>query len=94
MYKVIHDFADLQDNNHVYHAGDEFPRNGVEVGIERIRELSTTGNKIGVALIEEMKDESVSRSSKNGSESLETVNLDKEVAETAKMPRKRKKKEN
>ena len=30
MFKVISRFADLQDNNHVYEAGDVFPREGME----------------------------------------------------------------
>lgn len=53
MYKVIKPFYDLKDNNHVYSVGDTFPRNGVEVGAERIAELSSDKNLQGVPLIEE-----------------------------------------
>ena len=54
MYKVIKSFYDLKDNNHVYSVGDTFPRNGVEVGAERIAELSSDKNLQGVPLIEEV----------------------------------------
>ena len=54
MYKVIKRFRDLQDNNHVYSVGDKFPDNGVEVGAERIAELASDKNRLGVPLIEEI----------------------------------------
>ena len=54
MYKVIKSFTDLKDNNHAYYVGDTFPRNGVEVGSERVAELSSDKNLQGVALIEEV----------------------------------------
>lgn len=51
MYRVIKHFADLQDKNHEYHAGDTFPRAGLEVKEERIAELFGKKNKQGVPLI-------------------------------------------
>ena len=54
MYKVIKSFTDLQDNNYAYYVGDTFPHNGVEVGAERIAELASGNNRIGVPLIEEV----------------------------------------
>ena len=54
MYKVIKYFTDLQDNNYAYYVGDTFPHNGVEVGAERIAELASDKNRIGVPLIEEV----------------------------------------
>ena len=54
MYKVIKSFTDLQDDNYVYYVGDTFPRNGVEVDAERIAELSSDKNRLGVLLIEEV----------------------------------------
>ena len=54
MYKVIKYFTDLQDNNYAYYVGDTFPRNGVEVGSERVAELSSDKNLQGVPLIEEV----------------------------------------
>ena len=54
MYKVIKPFYDLKDNNHVYSVGDTFPHDGVDVGAERIAELSSYKNLQGVPLIEEV----------------------------------------
>ena len=54
MYKVIKSFTDPQDNNYAYYVGDAFPHNGVEVGAERIAELSSDKNLQGVPLIEEV----------------------------------------
>lgn len=54
MYKVIKSFTDLQDNNYAYYVGDTFPHNGVEVGAERIAELASDKNRIGVPLIKEI----------------------------------------
>lgn len=56
MYKVIKYFTDLQDNNYAYYVGDTFPRNDVEVGAERIVELSSDKNLQGVPLIEEIEE--------------------------------------
>lgn len=52
MYRVVHKFFDLQDNNHAYSVGDTFPHNGVEVDAERIAELASDKNRLGVPLIE------------------------------------------
>ena len=54
MYKVIESFTDLRDNNYVYYVGDTFPHNGVEVDAERIAELASDKNRLGVPLIEEI----------------------------------------
>ena len=54
MYRVIHKFYDLKDNNHAYSVWDTFPHNGVEVGAERVAELSSDKNLQGVPLIEEI----------------------------------------
>lgn len=51
-YKVIYPFADLLDDNYIYSPGDEFPRQGIIVGAERLAELEGSGNKIGKPLIE------------------------------------------
>ena len=47
------DFVDLQDNKHLYHAGDKFPRTGARVSEERMKELSGKDNKLGQPLIGE-----------------------------------------
>ena len=57
MYKVLRYFTDLQDNNYPYKAGDAFPRKGLDVTAERLKELSTAKNKRGVPVIEEIKEE-------------------------------------
>ena len=53
MYRVIKAFTDLKAS-HVYYVGDAFPHNGVEVEIERIAELASDKNRLGVPLIEEI----------------------------------------
>lgn len=55
MYKVIHEFLDLQDDSRYYGVGDKFPRSGKKVSKKRFEELSTSVNKIGVPLIEEVE---------------------------------------
>lgn len=55
MYRVIKAFTDLRAS-HVYYVGDTFPHNGVDVGADRISELSSGNNRIGVPLIEEIKE--------------------------------------
>ena len=56
MYRVVHKFYDLKDNNHAYSVGDTFPHNGVEVDSERIAELSSDKNRLGVPLIEAIEE--------------------------------------
>ena len=54
MYKVIKSFTDLQDNNYASYVWDTFPHNGVEVDAERIAELASDKNRLGIQLIEEV----------------------------------------
>ena len=56
MYKVVKLFTDLQDSNHLYEVGDEYPRLGLNPGLARIEELKGPNNKQGVPLIEEIPD--------------------------------------
>ena len=53
MYKTVKTFRDLKTNL-VYAVGDTFPHNGVEVDAERIAELASGKNRLGVPLIEEI----------------------------------------
>jgi len=53
MYRVIADFADMQDGGYVYHTGDKFPRDGVEADPARLAMLLTNTNRIQKPLIEE-----------------------------------------
>lgn len=55
-YKVIRAFKDLQDENHIYHVGDKYPRKG-RIKKERIEQLSTNDNKHGKPLIIEVGEE-------------------------------------
>lgn len=55
MYKVICEFVDLQDDKHYYKIGATFPRRGLKVTNERLEELSTSANKRGKPLIQEVK---------------------------------------
>lgn len=54
-YIVLKDFKDLQDSNHIYRAGDKFPRKG-RAKKERIEELLGSDNKRGEPLIVEEGD--------------------------------------
>ncbi len=56
-YKVIYPFKDLEDNNYIYKINDKFPFDDKEISKKRIKELSSTKNKIGKRLIEEIEDE-------------------------------------
>ena len=53
MYRVIKAFTDLKAS-HVYSVGDTFPHNGVDVDAERVAELASDKNQLGVPLIEEI----------------------------------------
>lgn len=59
MYKVIHYFTDLQDNDYAYHVGDEYPRHGLSVSDTRIKELSGSENKQKTPLISYVEDVNV-----------------------------------
>ena len=53
MYRVVKRFYDLKAN-HAYSVGDTFPNDGVEVDSERIEELASNKNRLGIPLIEEI----------------------------------------
>ncbi len=53
-FVVVHDFKDLKDNNHIYIKGDPYPRaSNQKVSAARIKELSSTKNKMKKVLIKE-----------------------------------------
>ena len=64
MYKVVHRFYDLKDNNHAYFVGDVFPHNGVEVCADRMAELASDKNKMGIPLIVEIVEKTKKKASK------------------------------
>lgn len=51
MYRVVVSFSDAMDGGHTYSVGDLFPREGVIAGTERLEELSSNRNRLGVAVI-------------------------------------------
>ena len=53
-HKVIHQFTDLQDFNHLYNVGDVFPRSGKSVSQTRLNELACGANKLKKPLIKDM----------------------------------------
>lgn len=57
MYEVIHYFTDLQDNEYPYNVGDVFPRDGLTVSDERLKELSGSNNKQNKPLIKFVEEE-------------------------------------
>ena len=86
---VLKAFVDLQDNNFVYHVGDEFPRNGAKVSAKRLEELSTNKNRRGIPIIEKIGED------KKEDEKKEVVEESVvEANEEAPKKRSRKKKEN
>jgi hypothetical protein len=84
MYRVTNYFTDLQDGDHTYNEGDTFPRDGVTVTADRIKELSTSANRRGIALIEEVRGAEETETISN----TETVEPD-ETAPVEDEPRKR-----
>lgn len=55
-YTVIHEFADVTDNGHVYTSGDAYPRDGLNPTCGRIAELLSNSNRIGEPLISKSDD--------------------------------------
>lgn len=82
MYKVIKKFHDLQDatktkNGEIYYeykVGDTFPRNGMKVTEERLKELSGEDNKQGVPLIELVEEEAISKETPKTPEANKSAN--------------------
>ena len=85
-YVVVTDFTDKNDK-HIYRAGDEFPRSGVEVSAERVAELTSKDNMRGVVLIKAVQ------SGKTSPVKDETAKADKPVTSKKKAAKKANKKE-
>lgn len=54
MYKVIRTFTDLEDKRRLCEVGHSYPRKGLEPTPERIEALTSSDNKIGKPVIEEI----------------------------------------
>lgn len=65
MYKVVNNFRDLKNDNHIYLVGDEYPVAGYKPTKARIEELSTEKNKFGKVFIKEVKEENSSADEKS-----------------------------
>ena len=65
-YRVVKYFTDLHDDEHAYHVGDAYPRDGVDVTDLRVKELLSDENLQGQPLIEKVKDEQPTRSTRQG----------------------------
>lgn len=65
-YRVVKYFTDLQDDEHAYHVGDAYPRDGVDVTDARVKELLGDENLQGQPLIEKVNDEQPTRSTRQG----------------------------
>lgn len=70
MYKVIVQFTDLKDGNHLYKVGDTFPREGAKANQARLDELASNKNKRGMALIEKIKEEKKEEKSETPKKSI------------------------
>lgn len=57
MLLCVTEFADMTDNGYVYRPGDAFPRSGVEVNEERVAELMSNTNRLGVPVVIEKAEE-------------------------------------
>lgn len=64
MYKATRYFIDLKDGGHVYQAGDAFPFDGKEIAPERLGELASAENKLGVPLIEKVEEKKAKKKAK------------------------------
>lgn len=58
-YKVIISFQDSQNDFYTYKIGDIYPCKGYESSDKRIKELSTSNNKVGEVLIKDMSEPSI-----------------------------------
>ena len=68
MFTVLSEFADLQDGNHIYCVGDEYPRKGYSPTDERVDELSTGKNLLHKPLIQKVENEVIPHEVEESSE--------------------------
>lgn len=54
MYKVVNDFRDAKNDNHLYRVGDDYPVAGHKPTKARIEELAKGKNRLGKVFIEEV----------------------------------------
>ena len=61
MYRAVVEFYDLQDGNRLYHAGDSYPRDGLSVSDERLKQLAGNHNRMGHPLIVQVEEKKPTR---------------------------------
>lgn len=54
MFKVVSDFCDAKNNNHLYKVGDEYPVAGYKPSKARVEELAKGKNKYNRVFIKEV----------------------------------------
>lgn len=77
-------WKDLQDNDHIYKKYDVYPREGLEVSKQRIKELASTKNQIGEVLIKKISIEeyeklqagNIEESEDNNSDEIDLENIE------------------
>lgn len=72
-YEVISEFADLQDNKHVYSVGDVYPREGYTPKEGRAEELSSCRNLQQKPLIRPVEEKQEAEPKAEAEESSEVV---------------------
>lgn len=77
MYRVIKGFTDLQDDYYPYKTGDLFPRKGLEVSPERLKELASNNNRRKAPLIELVEENPIATAMNPSEEPVEPVIEDK-----------------
>lgn len=68
-------WKDLEDNDYIYKEGDIYPRKGLEVSKKRLKELSSTKNKIGEILIKKVE---VTANKSNEDDNKDDLEISKE----------------
>lgn len=86
-YEVVRFFTDAQDNEHPYNEGDIYPRGGLSVSQERIRDLMNGNNFQRVQLIKPIFNEKkVEKVAKKIVEKVEEKSQEIGREEISKMP--------
>ena len=78
-------FCDMDDNNHVYHEGDKYPRKGYTPAESRIKQLLSAANALGMSAIAIEQ-----KVAENAEKQAETKPADKKPRTTARIPRRTK----
>ena len=83
-YVVIEPFSDMSDNSREYRVGDVYPRYGLPVNEDRLRELSGSENRLGRPLIKKNEESNIA----DGGEEKEPVQSQPEPLKRGRKSRK------